>query len=163
MTRKQMTYFGLAFGLLMLVPPAESVEASTVAKRAPRCRRVFVSSPEAEKTRRRQPKFSAAEIMDIQFKTLVSRRLTGQHSLEFKVYTPKGNLYQSMTFQFDADAPIPEDARRRTRRFQEVKAILPVAGTSIVTSSMYGIWRVEAFLDGANQRCSRPRKFVIDP
>jgi hypothetical protein len=162
MKRAQTTCFGLAFGLLMLVPATETVEASTFVRRS-RCHRVFVSSPEAARTRRRKPKFSAAEIMDIQFKTLVSRRLTGQHSLELKVYTPKGNLYQSMTFQFDADAPIPEGARRRSRRFQEVKAILPVAGTSIVTSSMYGIWRVEAFLDGANQRCSRPRKFVIDP
>ena len=162
MTRTQMKYFGLAFGLLMLVPPAESVAASTVAKRS-RCHRVFVSSPEAAKTRRRKPRFSAAEIMDLQLQALVSRKLTGHHSLEFKIYTPKGNLYQSMTLQFDADAPIPEGARRRSRRFQEVNAVLPVAGTSIVTSSMYGTWKVEAFLDGNNRRCSRPRKFKINP
>ncbi len=162
MTCKQMTYFGLAFGLLMLVPSAESVAASTVAKRS-RCYSVFVSSPEAAKTRRRRPKFSAAEIMDIQLQALVSRKLTGHHSLEFKIYTPKGNLYQSMTLQFDADAPIPEGARRRSRRFQEVNAVLPVAGTSIVTSSMYGTWKVEAFLDGDERRCSRPRRFKIQP
>ncbi len=162
MTRAQIKYFGLAFGLLLLVPSTESLDASTVARRS-RCYRVAVSSPEAARTRRRKPRFSAAEIMDIQLKTLVSRKLTGQHSLEFKIYTPKGNLYQSMTLQFDADAPIPEGARRRARRFQEVSAVLPVAGTSIVTSSMYGTWKVEAFLDGANRSCSRPRKFVINP
>ena len=92
-----------------------------------------------------------------------SRKLTGHHSLEFKIYTPKGNLYQSMTLQFDADAPIPEGARRRSRRFQDVNAVLPVAGTSIVTSSMYGTWTVEAFLDGDERRCSRPRRFLIQP
>ena len=162
MTRKQMTYFGLALGLLMLVPPAESVAASTVASPR-RCHRVFVSSPEAAKARGRKPKFSAAEIMDIQLQALVSRQLTGHHSLEFKVYTPKGNLYQSMTLQFDADAPIPEGTRRRSRRFLPVNAVLPVAGTSIVTSSMYGTWKVEAFLDGSNRRCSHPRKFTIEP
>ncbi len=162
MTRKQMKYFGLALGVLMLVPPAESVAASTLANRS-RCRRIFVSSPEAATTRRKKPKFSAAEIMDIQLQALVSRKLTGHHSLEFKIYTPKGNLYQSMTLQFDADAPIPEGARRRSRRFQEVNAVLPVAGTSIVTSSMYGTWKVEAFLDGDERRCSRPRKFTIQP
>ena len=102
--------------------------------------------------------------MDIQLQALVSRKLTGHHSLEFKIYTPKGNLYQSMTRPFDADAPIPEGARRRrSRRFQEVSTVLPVAGTSIVTSSMYGTWKVEAFLDGNDRRCSRPRKFVIRP
>jgi hypothetical protein len=147
----------------MLVPSAESVPASTVAKRAPRCRRVFVSSPEAAKTRSSKPKFSAAEIMDIQLQALISRKLEGHHSLEFKVYTPKGNLYQSMTLQFDADAPIPEGTRRRSRRYLEVNAVLPVAGTSIVTSSMYGTWKVEAFIDGNNRRCSRPRKFTIQP
>ena len=163
MTRKQMKYFGLALGVLMLVPSAESAAAPTLAKRS-RCHRIFVSSPEAATTRGKKPKFSAAEIMDIQLQALVSRKLTGHHSLEFKIYTPKGNLYQSMTLQFDADAPIPEGARRRrSRRFQEVNTVLPVAGTSIVTSSMYGTWKVEAFLDGDDRRCSRPRKFVIQP
>ncbi len=172
MTRKQMKYFGLALGVLMLVPPAESVAASTLANRS-RCRRIFVSSPEAATTRRKKPKFSAAEIMDIQLQALVSRKLTGHHSLEFKIYTPKGNLYQSMRLQFDADAPTAEGAprrsrrsqevNRRSRRSQEVNAVLPVAGTSIVTSSMYGTWKVEAFLDGDDRRCSRPRKFVIQP
>ncbi len=162
MTRTQMKYFGYALGVLMLVPSAESVAASTLANRL-RCRRIFVSSAEAAKTRRKRPKFSAAEILDIQLQALVSRKLTGHHSLEFKIYTPKGNLYQSITLQFDADAPIPEGARRWRRRFQEVNAVLPVAGTSIVTSSMYGTWKVEAFLDGNNRRCSRPRKFTIEP
>ena len=159
MTRKQMKYFGLALGMLMLVPSAESVAAPTLAKRSRGCR-IFVSSPEAATTGRKKPKFSAAEIMDIQLQALVSRKLTGHHSLEFKIYTPKGNLYQSMTLQFDADAPIPRGTPRRSRRFQ---AVLPVAGTSIVTSSMYGTWKVEAFLDGDDRRCSRPRKFVIQP
>ncbi len=162
MTRKQMKYFGLALGVLMLVPSAESVAAPTLAKRSRGCR-IFVSSPEAATTRRKKPKFSAAEIMDIQLQALVSRKLTGHHSLEFKIYTPKGNLYQSMTLQFDADAPIAEGTPRRSRGFQEVNTVLPVAGTSIVTNSIYGTWKVEAFLDGDDQRCSRARKFVIQP
>ena len=99
----------------MLVPSAESVAAPTLAKRSRGCR-IFVSSPEAATTGRKKPKFSAAEIMDIQLQALVSRKLTGHHSLEFKIYTPKGNLYQSMTRPFDADAPIAEGTPRETQR-----------------------------------------------
>ena len=47
--------------------------------------------------------------------------------------------------------------------FAPVGAVLPGAGTSIVSSSMYGTWKVEAFLDGSEKRCSSPTKFVIQP
>ena len=162
MTCKTIKYFGLALGLLLLVPSADA-QTRTRGKQL-RCSRVNVSSPEAASTRRRsRAKFSAAEIMDIQLQTLVSQKLTGRHSLELKIFTPNGNLYQSMKLQFDADAPLGNDGAQRASRYQEVNALLPVAGTSIVSSSMYGKWTVEAFLDGADQGCSRPRTFVIRP
>lgn len=164
MTRRRTNYLGLALGALLVVPCAESAAQTRTRSNAPsRCYRVDVSSPEAPATRRRRPEFSAAKIMDIELQAYVSRRMSGHHRLEFKVYTPKGNLYQSMNLSFDADAPPPENPTRNSRRYQKVSAVLPVAGTSIVSSSMYGTWKVEAFLDGNEQRCARPTKFEIEP
>jgi hypothetical protein len=164
MTCTQMKYFGLALGVILAVPAAESAtQTRTRGENSARCYRVSVSSPERPTTRRRRPSFSAAEIMDIQLQAYVSRRMAGHHSLELKVYTPNGNLYQSMTLPFDADAPAPNEGDRMARRFQEVSAVLPVAGTSIVSSSMYGTWKVEAYLDDNERACSSPTKFVIEP
>jgi len=167
MTSKMMKSVNLALGVLLLVASAESVNAQTRTRtNRARCSRVYVSSPEANSTRRSRSKFSAAEIMDIQLRTRVSSKLEGRHSLEFRIYTPNGNLYQSMKLQFDAAAvetPPANGRSRGNRRYHEVSTLLPVAGTSIVSSSMYGTWRVEAFLDGAEQGCSRPKKFVIEP
>lgn len=165
MTNKPMKYLGVALGMLTLVASAESVEAQTRTRSGrSRCSRVYVSSAEIASTRRSRPKFSAAEILDIQLKARVSRKLTGNHALEFKIYTPNGNLYQSMKLQFDASQdPQSSASARGSSRYHEVNTLLPVAGTSIVSSSMYGTWKVEAFLDGADQRCSRPRTFIIQP
>ena len=147
--------------MLMLVPTSES---SAARRRSPRgCRSVRVNSPEAtRREHRRNAQFSAANIMDLELEVRFPRKLTGQHELELKVYTPKGNLYQSMSIPFSADEEEPATGRMR-RRTKKVRATLPVAGTSIVTHSLYGKWKVEAFLDGADKRCTSPRSFVIEP
>lgn len=167
MTYKTMQSVGLALSAFLLVASTERVDAQTRTRsNRARCSRVYVSSPEHSSARRSRTKFSAAEIMDIQLQTRVSSKLAGQHTLELKIYTPKGNLYQSMKVQFDAASEKPASKNGRTRgsrRYHEVSTLLPVAGTSIVSSSMYGKWSVEAFLDGAEEGCSRPKSFIIEP
>jgi hypothetical protein len=53
----------------------------------------------------------------------------------------------------------PPDGRGPSRR--SLRARLPVAGTSITMSSLYGRWTVQAFLDDHSRPCSPPRVFVI--
>ena len=52
------------------------------------------------------------------------------------------------------------DARGGRRR-TGVHARLPVAGTSITMSTLYGRWMVQAFMDDHVRPCSPPRRFTI--
>ena len=47
--------------------------------------------------------------------------------------------------------------------FAAASTTLPVGGTDIVSSGLYGRWRVEAYLDGAEQRCAPAGFFVLSP
>jgi hypothetical protein len=106
--------------------------------------------------------FSASEILDPEFDALLSgRRNPSHHQVEFKIYTPAGHLYQVLTSDL---TPAPSTRARSPRREQghrKLTARLPVAGTSIVTSSLYGKWTVVAPLDGEGKPASVPRRFTI--
>jgi hypothetical protein len=163
-------------------PPVESLVNQCVA--------VAVSSPEAPA---RRVSFSARKILDLQFGALMRSRLSGEHVLNLRVYTPKGHLYQQLDVPFrggplaglaaasgDGTAetgprmrhvpgypqPLPEQqlvaARTPTgQRGYQVSARLPVAGTSIMLSSLYGKWKVVPHLDGGATPCGRATSFSI--
>jgi len=161
MTLKRISRLGLALAMLTLVPTQQSSAARR--RSSPGCRTIRVSAPEAPGNKhRRKRKFSAHKIVDLELEVRFPKKLTGQHELELKIFTPKGNLYQSMSIPFSADEPEAVTGRKR-RKATKVGTTLPVAGTSIVANSLYGRWKVEAFLDGAEKRCTRPQKFVIKP
>ena len=108
--------------------------------------------------------------------------------LHFKVFTPSGFLYQELNVPFtwprprrgrkgDRDDARPQavpasysggvpvqvlgDATRWGRRRDTLRARLPVAGTSITMSTLYGRWTVQAFLDDKTRPCSPLRRFTI--
>jgi hypothetical protein len=158
-------------------PPVESL--------ANQCAAVAVSSLEAPA---RRVSFSARQILDLQFGALLRSRLTGEHVLNLRVYTPKGHLYQQLDVPFRGGSlagaaassesgprmrqvpgypqPLPEQqlvaARTPTgQRGYQVSARLPVAGTSIMLSSLYGKWKVVPHLDGGATPCGRATSFSI--
>ncbi len=51
--------------------------------------------------------------------------------------------------------------REGEKRFDQVTARLPVAGTSITLGSLFGRWTVVPFLDDGTAPCGRSRRFVI--
>ena len=128
-------------------------------RHAPReCVALQVVSPQLPKLRA-HPVFSATRILDIEFRTFLRKKLEGLHTLELKLYTPRANLYQVLTVLFTAPQTTPvllEGANRH-----RINATLPVAGTSIMTNSLYGEWRVEPFLDGRAEPCGPATAFVI--
>jgi len=107
---------------------------------------------------------------------------SGNHTVEFRTYMPGGALYQSQAvpisirmgqgvgpstralagypFPVAVQQPAPEVTRTATGMLPtgpalvNVTARMPVAGTPIINSSLYGDWRVEAYLDGATRACA---------
>jgi hypothetical protein len=152
-------------------------------RRAPSgCSAIEVTAPGLRK-QPRELRFSTREIFDLDFETRLERKLRdGDHVLHFKVVTPSGFLYQDLAMPFTWEkpgrrgksavapaatalgAPVqalgnPRDGRDPAR--QSLRARLPVAGTSITMSSLYGRWTVQAFLDDHTRPCSPPRVFAI--
>ena len=131
--------------------------------------------------------FSSRETLDLLLRPRIRRNLQGDHLMQLKVLTPGGFLYQVITVPFvgaAADArgqqaaaprarvvpgyPRPLEVQRlvlvrgsATRAEYELRARLPVAGTSITLSSIYGTWSVQAFLDDRAEPCGPATRFTI--
>jgi hypothetical protein len=167
---------------MFLVLAAVTSSASFSAAAAePQCIGVTAGSA-AQRGRPVTPVFSATQVVDVDLEVLFSPaaalRLTGHHVVEVKIYSPKGNLYQSISipFSFDRNRPLerrlddyPEPVALRTpvartynrSRHYGVAVTLPVAGTPILNNSLYGLWTATAFIDGARSTCGAPMKFRI--
>jgi hypothetical protein len=126
------------------------------------------------------PSFSVTRILDLDFTVLFPPGLQGEHVVELRVFTPDAQLYRSLTTPFARGAqpnavrqvdgyarPVTQQQLRRVSRsrrlFAAVSTTLPVGGTDIVSSGLYGRWRVEAYLDGAEQRCGAAASFNLNP
>ncbi len=180
----------LAVGLLILAQavPAANEGSNRDFREPPSgsgsrlCSAVQVTSPQIQQTQVRG--YSASQILDLRFRTTLGRPLDSGHSLELRVYTPKGHLYQVLTVPLTGPirrdpAPRPRersvDRRAPSRSEPPAEAtsdepdgklsfdtILPVGGTSIVTSSLYGSWTVTPHLDGSLKPCGPARQFRIE-
>ncbi len=172
---------------ILLVTTAIAGAASAHdAQRARGCDAIEVTAPGIEK-QPRPLRFSTREILDLDFETRFERPVYGEHVLHFKVFTPSGFLYQDLAMPFSWSRPVrgprgeaPEaevrtvgfprgvpvqqlgaSADGRGRRRHSVRARLPVAGTSITMSTLYGRWMVQAYLDDHTRSCSPARRFTI--
>ena len=125
--------------------------------------------------------FSATRILDLDFAVLFAPtvRTAEPHVVEFRVYTPKNNLYQTMSVPFTTDVqrkgqrlsvpgypdvvPVRVLSKVTHKKAKGLIATtrLPVAGTPIVNNSLYGVWRAEVVIDGAPARCGAPLQFTI--
>jgi hypothetical protein len=127
------------------------------------CQSVWVTAPGYGKPapRTRKPlNFSASDVVDLEFQVVVSAAAPA--ALDLKVFTPKGHLYQELSLSSTNAGPVSSNPTRRPR-YRTLTATFPVAGTTIVNSSLYGTWRVEAFFAGERAACAKPRAFVIKP
>ena len=86
--------------------------------------------------------------------------LEGGPPLLFDVFNPRGERYQVL-LGARRGRPSPDGGSPRLDR--PVEARLAVAGSSIVWTSMYGRWRVEPRLEGADGPCGPAQAFTIRP
>ena len=125
------------------------------------------------------PAFSATEILDVTLEVGLDKDLPGIHLLELSLTTPNGHLYQVLTAPVSSQPelgrtqirvtgfPYPlEVAPLRTEKFESsvrssTTLRLPVAGTPIVTHSLYGLWQVEVRMDGVAATCGGTARFIL--
>jgi hypothetical protein len=142
--------------LALILATAAAAPAQSVASSYPAtCTVAAVRFPQPTRGSRR---FSASRIIDIEFELLSLARPGEAERLALKVFTPNGHLYEALTPAVTT-AGRGEDGGRGWR----LRARLPVAGTTIVTSSLYGRWSVVPYLGGTDEPCGRPLSFWIDP
>jgi len=169
-------------GLAPFLVPAAALAQTPVRS----CARVEVSSgaPAGVITSstlvRSSPSFSATRILDLTFTVLLPPATAGEHLVELRVFTPDSQLYRSMAMPVARGAttnatrpvegyarPLPQQELKQVSRgrglFAAASTTLPVGGTDIVSSGLYGSWRVEAYLDGAEQRCAPATSFILNP
>lgn len=165
----------LAGILLLSVGPCLSAESVP-------CGALAISSPEQPVVGKKPvSSFSATRIVDLNLDLLLPEqaRKSGVSLVEYRVFGPSGNLYQSITLPVSFDnvpvgttapvpgypSPLPVQVAtpvllKKTTTYK-VMARLPVAGTLIVSSSLYGGWTSTAFLDGKPISCTGDGSFTI--
>ena len=128
------------------------------------CFSIRVQEPDApRKSPRRSkemPSFSASTILDLEFQVRLHRSARVDR-VQVKFFTPEGDLYQVQS------VPVPPEERRDEEKPRAsdptVSVTLPVAGTTIVSSALYGKWKVEAHVDGALRPCGQALELSILP
>jgi hypothetical protein len=113
------------------------------------CGGISVSSPAQPRARGR---FSARKTLDVLFRLRLRNADEDAHVVTFRVLTPKGHLYQEIQVAHRAETG---------RRVSAISTRLPVAGTAIATSSLFGRWRVVPYLDDGPRPCGAASVFTI--
>jgi len=121
---------------------------------------VSLSISSIPKVKARAPRYSAAKVDDLEITATIAPQVRGGHRLALKVFTPRGHLYQTLRVPVTASS-LPARGPWPPSRTHKVSARLPVSGTLIVTSSLYGRWRVVPYLDDAAAPCGRELRFEI--
>lgn len=127
-------------------------------------------------------RFSATKILDLDFHVRLNPTPAGEQLVRIEIETPNGHLFQTLIVPFSAE-PSEVESRRKVSGFprpvkvqlvrqtargaasasSEVVGRLPVAGTPIVHSSLYGRWAARAYLGDETKSCGRGRAFFITP
>jgi hypothetical protein len=137
--------------LFALAAPAAAPREAAAERGARESCQVGVTSIPAGGRQARLPSFSATKVLDLEFRTDVTRRDAA--TLYLRIYTPRGHLYQTFTLML---APaVPGEPR------PPAIARLPVAGTAITVNGLYGRWRAEPWLGGDAVTCGAAREFFI--
>ncbi|NOZ79558.1 MAG: hypothetical protein GXP48_10350 [Acidobacteria bacterium] len=125
-------------------------------------------------------RFSATRTTDLVFHVLFQGKLDKNHVVTLKVYTPRGHLYQTLNvpvapqkghtpmgsrrlagYPYPVRIKAPQALKYNNVLYDSINVRLPVAGSSIVTSSLYGRWKVEIQMDGMRKPCPDPTYFFI--
>lgn len=151
--------------LLLALALAEPSGSSVTALRANRIA-CTVSIGAVDDRGREMPgrRVSAGRVPAVVFRGRAAAGARATAPLLFDVFNPRGQRYQVLLA-----TPTPRAGATTSRgllparRAPVSEARLAVAGSSIALTSMYGLWRVEPRLEGAERPCGLPLYFTIRP
>ncbi|MFV2072115.1 MAG: hypothetical protein ACC742_05620 [Thermoanaerobaculales bacterium] len=175
--------FALGISAILVTEPAAAqtgpAEGDFVGPPVSLCPTVVVSGVENPDDMNRG-RFSATHSADLVFHVLFDRSLEKEHVVTLKIFTPHGYMYRRLDVPL---APEKGEATPGVRRlpgypypiqvqalhpamvdgttYESVDVSFPVAGSTIVTSSLYGRWKVEVSLDGFDRPCGQPVFFEL--
>ena len=130
--------------------PADGRSQERGRERPPVCFVTRIGSDQAPRAFRR---FRATRVVELEFELELLRPRSVEKAPQLRLYTPDGFLYQVLETK-------PVGKRPATGRY---RARLPVAGTSIMQSGLYGRWRVVPHAGDARDACGRGQGFFIRP
>lgn len=161
---------------IILILSFAAASLTTGAAEAP-CSRLLVAKSEAPAAW--VTSVSAVDTLDLDLVVVLPWKLAkdwrNEHTMEIDVLNPLGNLYQTIEFPFVVEKrgrrsslfspgqkePVEAEFLTLSGQGQDkylgVKARLPVAGSSIMQSSMYGTWSVVTRVDGGVVSCEGAR------
>ncbi len=95
--------------------------------------------------------YSAYATYDVFFALDVSGTVTDEHSYTLEIFAPGGLPYQRIDVTYTSTSCTPTFACSvdQTSDGIRVWTSLPVAGTTIQGSQLYGTWTADAYIDGA--------------
>jgi len=127
-------------------------------------------------------RFSAVATSDLVFHVMFPQEVDREAVVTLKVYTPRGHLYRTLDvpvkppktqgptgtetrrlpgYPYPVRVETPRNVSYNGRSYQTVDVSFPVAGSAIVTSSLYGRWSVEVHMNGASSPCPERTEFDI--
>ncbi len=144
------------------------------------CAAILIASAEETPNGNFGTAFSATKTTDLTFSVAFQRGFTGEHLVELRIFTPRGFLYQSMTVPAVIGGTgsgtrtvqgYPHPLRVKSgpkfsykgNTLWKVDVPFPVGGTEIGRNSLYGTWKVQAYLDGSQDPCGAATTFGIGP
>lgn len=143
------------------------------------CARVLVGTESLSPLEARGVTYSVKDVEDLRFLVGLLGEVSGSHLLELRLLTPAGHHYQTLTAPIATELGEGGPERRvpgyprplpvqllAPESFPEGPAMtarmsLPVAGTPIVSGSLYGAWTIELTLDGRPMDCEIRNFFVL--
>lgn len=136
-------------GLLLLTAAFALPAAAEGRSQGRLCDAITVKSPDKPRVRDR---FSATKTLDLEFSMRLRAPDQDAHMVTLRVLTPQGHLYQEILLSHR-----PAPGKRGTK----LTSRMPLAGTAIATSSLYGRWRVVPYFDDSPRPCSGGSAFTI--
>ena len=97
--------------------------------------------------------FRATRVVELEFEVQLWHLRKAERAPQLRLYTPDGFLYQVLETR-------EVRSRSAARRY---RARLPVAGSSIMQSGLYGRWRVVPHAGDGRDACGQSRSFFIRP